>query len=153
MTFTFAYMADTLGFDYFGILVGVAFAIAGFVSFIQIWLRDYAIGTCHIVPPPDHCNPGRWDIINWIMFGTVILLPLFSIRDYFRRDQQTKRLLQRANLNLDSTESTSEDCASWILRIAGYVPPEKEVTESFRVKYVAAFSAVDGPRGAGVINL
>ena len=56
-TFLFAYIADTMGFHYFGVLAGLMFVISGVVGLLQYPLAKWAEGTCHLVPrqhPPFH---------------------------------------------------------------------------------------------------
>jgi hypothetical protein len=44
-TFLFAYLADTMGFKYFGVLAGIMFAVGGFVGLLQYPLAFWAAGT------------------------------------------------------------------------------------------------------------
>ena len=56
-TFLFAYIADTMGFHYFGVLAGLMFVISGIVGLLQYPLAKWAEGTCHLVTrrqPPSH---------------------------------------------------------------------------------------------------
>jgi hypothetical protein len=45
-TFLFAYLADTMGFRYFGVLAGIMFAVGGFVGLLQYPLAFWAAGKC-----------------------------------------------------------------------------------------------------------
>eukprot|EP01034_Spumella_vulgaris_P026305 gene26305-32869_t len=85
-TFLFAYLADTLGFKYYGILSGTMFAIAGFVSVFQYSLALYASGTCHIGDvSAEGCTHGRWSEVNVIMAVSMCAMFLFSYSDWIRR--------------------------------------------------------------------
>jgi hypothetical protein len=59
-TYFFAYLADALGFKYFGVLAGVAFFCAGLAGLLQSPLMRFGAGTCHLdTPPPPECSTGR----------------------------------------------------------------------------------------------
>ena len=95
--FIHAGISSELGFRYFGILVGIAYAISGLLQFLfmeplVLWLR----GTCHdayyaelpaLDPSLADCSPQRWETIHWIQAGTLALLLLVP----FPHETQEKR--------------------------------------------------------------
>ena len=85
-TFLFAYAADTLGFKYFGILVGIMFVAGGVVSLLQYPLTQWATGTCHNISNLQFsCLPGRWIYIHLLMIITMFLSYSFTYYDWIRR--------------------------------------------------------------------
>ncbi len=79
-TYFFAYLADALGFRYFGVLAGASFLVAGCAGLLQSPLMEWGAGTCHLLkdPPADaDCDPGNWHAINALQLGC--LLSLFVI--------------------------------------------------------------------------
>ena len=66
-TFLFAFIADTMGFRYFGVLAGIMFVIGGLVGLLQYPLAKWAAVTCHLATTPltrIHCDRGNWSIVN-----------------------------------------------------------------------------------------
>lgn len=86
-TFLFAYIADTLGFKYFGALSGVMFVIGGVFGLLQYPLSQIAMGTCHLnlAGESETCSRGSWREVNLFMLVTIALSFLFSYRDFVRR--------------------------------------------------------------------
>lgn len=87
-TFFFAYLADTLGFKYFGVLAGISFVLGGVLSFLQVPLANYVTGTCNLITTEDRsaCDPGKWQMLNVIMTATIFLTVGFSYFDWKRRE-------------------------------------------------------------------
>jgi MFS family permease len=91
-TFVFAYLADTLGFKYFGVLAGIMFVLGGFLSFLQVPLAKLVSGDCHLLlsgpRSMPYCQPGHWQSLN-ILFGLMIAGTLyFSYKDWINREEQ-----------------------------------------------------------------
>ena len=57
--FVFAYMADVLGYEYFGMIGGIMYMVAAIASLAQIPLTSWAAGSCHIEYNID-CSSGVW---------------------------------------------------------------------------------------------
>jgi hypothetical protein len=96
-TFLFAYMADTMGFKYFGVLAGLMFVMAGFVSLLQYPLASWATGTCHLAVSSTqrmNCDNGRWTFINLIMTLSLLASLSFCYTDWVRR----RRVAQAARV-------------------------------------------------------
>jgi len=93
-TFLFAYLADTLGFKYFGILAGLMFVFGGVFSLLQYPLVEWASGTCHFITNNSdfkmaHCDRGQWRNLNIVMAISFVALFGFSYQDYVRRRRDT----------------------------------------------------------------
>lgn len=85
-TFFFAYLADVLGFRYFGMLGGIIFLLAGVLGMLQIPLASYGAGNCHILTADQaSCDKGNWDKVNMVMVGCLTSLLYFTYQDYVRR--------------------------------------------------------------------
>ena len=85
-TFTFAYLADVLGFTYFGILAGLLFMASGFIGLTQYWLRIAVAGTCHLnLGVGQECSEGQWVTLHNAILVTFLVLPVISFQDYWRR--------------------------------------------------------------------
>jgi MFS family permease len=85
-TFFFAYLADVLGFSYFGMLGGVIFLLAGVLGMLQYPLALYAAGDCHVYTSDQStCDKGRWALVNTVMVTMVAASLYFTYQDYVRR--------------------------------------------------------------------
>lgn len=92
-TFYFAYLADTLGFKYFGVLAGVAFVLGGVISFLQYPLAELASGSCASSTGQsgaDDCEGGNWRMVNIVMATTVTSTLIFSYADWQRKRESNK---------------------------------------------------------------
>eukprot|EP00428_Durinskia_dybowskii_P067955 CAMPEP_0170367684 /NCGR_PEP_ID=MMETSP0117_2-20130122/7059_1 /TAXON_ID=400756 /ORGANISM="Durinskia baltica, Strain CSIRO CS-38" /LENGTH=366 /DNA_ID=CAMNT_0010622309 /DNA_START=572 /DNA_END=1672 /DNA_ORIENTATION=+ len=88
-TFFFAYLADVLGFRFFGMLGGIIFLLAGVAGMLQYPLAKYAAGDCHVYSTnPDTCDKGRWALVNAVMLFAVVSTFYFTYLDYVRRKAQ-----------------------------------------------------------------
>lgn len=105
-TFLFSYMADRLGFKFFGILVGILFAVAGFVGLLQYPLSTFADGDCITNPGPD-CNVGKWGDLNHIMLYTFIPLLFFPYQDYIERREKEWRFRSVYGATSETVHGTS----------------------------------------------
>jgi MFS family permease len=85
-TFFFAYLADVLGFRYFGMLGGIIFLLAGVLGMLQYPLALYAAGDCHVYTSDQStCDKGRWALVNTVMVVMVTASLYFTYQDYVRR--------------------------------------------------------------------
>jgi MFS family permease len=84
-TFVFAYLADVLGFKYFGVLAGIMFVIGGVLSLVQYPLAQVMAGSCHFEAETDVCDPGYWLYLNYFMAITVASTWYFSYMDWKNR--------------------------------------------------------------------
>ncbi|RYH16558.1 hypothetical protein EON65_29915 [archaeon] len=86
-TFVFAYLADTLGFKYFGVLAGVMFVLGGVLGILQYPIAEFASKMC-VDNPLTHvpsCTTPYWLQVNMIMAVTILSTLAFSYHDYSRR--------------------------------------------------------------------
>jgi MFS family permease len=86
-TFLFSYLADKLGFKYYGILAGVLFFVSGLFGLLQYPLSLFAAGAC-IYPVPatgESCSHGLWTPLNHLMTVMFIALLYFPYQDYQER--------------------------------------------------------------------
>lgn len=126
-TFMFAYLADTLGFKYFGVLAGVLFAISGFVGLGQYYLAQWATGTCHSLVTDDlHCDRGQWSTINLCMLATFVCMFAFSYSDWVRRKNRQRALKPSMSVEYMPVVQDSPRADSALLSIRVQKGPRKE---------------------------
>lgn len=101
-TFFFAYLADVLGFKYFGVLAGVVFVVGGVMSFLQYPLAEYGSGSCtaYSATPSTDCAC-NWPKISAFATFLIISTLIFSYQDFRRRTEAKK--WQQAIYNVDPT--------------------------------------------------
>lgn len=138
-TFLFAYLADTMGFKYFGVLAGLMFVCGGFVGLLQYPLAMWASGTCHSAKSPltkSHCSRGQWSAVNLFMVCSITSLFWFSYRDWVRRRRQASSLnhSMSSRLLMASLASNTEDRRSDVLiRAVSGVEIEQGISERERL--------------------
>jgi MFS family permease len=115
-TFFFAYIADTLGFRFFGLVAGMQFLIAGIVGLAQAPAANWASGDCHkhrfqVHDRHEHqdsvCDLGEWLTLDYIMLFTLFSLYLFVYGDYKYRQQPPERTLSTFRGVRPANEATS----------------------------------------------
>jgi MFS family permease len=90
-TFFFAYLADVLGFRYFGMMGGIIFLLAGVLGMLQYPLALYGAGTCHVFTSDQStCDQGQWAWVNTAMVVMILSTLYFVYQDYVRRDAALK---------------------------------------------------------------
>lgn len=85
-TFVFAYLADVMGFKYFGILAGIMFVIGGILTFLQYPIAQFAAGSCHNLLS-EACDEGNWNTMNIIMMLTIFSTLYFTYKDWIHREE------------------------------------------------------------------
>ena len=99
-TFIFSYLADRLGFRFYGVLVGIMFLISGFVSLLQYWLLNFGDGGCSS-SGNTVCPNNQWALLNRIMTLMFVSLLIFPYQDYTERRRiasaKSMQELQRRN--------------------------------------------------------
>lgn len=104
--FIFAYAADTMGFKFYGILMGIMFVIGAFVSLLQYHLAKWATGTCHnATEEGTYCSKGNWDSVNLLVVITMLLSFAFAFEDW-RRRRAILRKVSSSRINLNAIGST-----------------------------------------------
>ena len=84
-TFVFAYLADVLGFKYFGVLAGIMFVVGGVLTFLQYPIAQFAAGSCHNLSS-ELCDVGNWDIVNMAMMFSILSTLYFTYKDWIHRE-------------------------------------------------------------------
>ena len=84
-TFVYAYLADTLGFQYFGLLSGILFTICGFVGLTQYQLGQWARDTCVEDESNPNCHANRWTVVNIVVLLGFLATYVFCALDYTDR--------------------------------------------------------------------
>jgi hypothetical protein len=136
-TFFFAYLPDALGFKYFGVLAGIAFILAGMVSFVQFPLGSYARGACNHYIYSDHhdlhcVSGGNWKLVNTLVMLTIASTWLFTIRDYYRRREHDQLKsdyhlhYSRSQSNNNNNNNKKQSSSSSITGNYELVPREEE---------------------------
>lgn len=118
--FLFAYAADTMGFKYYGILVGIMFVISGFISLLQYPLAKWASGTCHEVNEGEYCTVGNWSAVNIAMVFMMIFSFIFAFEDWRRRRSILKKV-SSSRMNLSSINYEKIGSSSGKIRSYGTV--------------------------------
>jgi MFS family permease len=106
--FIFAYAADTMGFKFYGILVGIMFVIAGCVNLLQYPIANWAMGTCHQQSEDEtnlDCSFGNWRFVSIVMVLTMVLSFVFAFEDW-RRRRSILRKVSSSRLSLNGMGST-----------------------------------------------
>jgi hypothetical protein len=107
-TFIFSYLADKLGFKYFGILVGIMFFVSGIFGLLQYPLSVWAGGTCITAKASDQatCSHGQWALLNHLTVFMLMGLLYFPYQDYVERQQimrhiSSKSIMSREMLGIE----------------------------------------------------
>jgi len=75
----FAFLADRLGFRYFGVLAGLSFFIAGMAGLVlQSRVMNFAHGPC--IENPEGCDQNRWQAVNQAKAISLALLFAMPMR-------------------------------------------------------------------------
>ena len=155
-TFLFAYLADTMGFRFFGVLAGLMFVFGGFVGLLQYPLAIWAAGTCHSANSPlkrEHCSRGHWEEVNLLMVCSMVSLFWFSYRDWVRRRRQATSLSHSlsSRMLMASLASNTEDRRSDVLvRAVSGLEMESGLSERERLMNEVSGRKVYGSPPAGI---
>lgn len=101
-----ASLTSRLGFKYFGILLGIGFAIAGIAQPAFTILSEMLQGDCHAVvtivqshsngADEADCSHGHWmlgHVIQIILLGSLLIVPWFDYQDRIQRETRIKEVL------------------------------------------------------------
>eukprot|EP01039_Chlorochromonas_danica_P009736 gene9737-10770_t len=104
-TFTFAYLADTLGFKYFGVLAGIMFVLGGVLGILQYPLAEFAVRQCVVNPlsQTETCTNGYWPQVNLVMAITIACTLLFSYHDWSWRKNPQGGYVKRPPPSIETT--------------------------------------------------
>jgi hypothetical protein len=96
-----AYITARLGFKYFGILSGIAFAASGVA---QCFMANL-VALVHDHIQPDNYDDGRWRLFHGIQIGVLaimMVIPIADHRDIQRRQAQMEQALKQLQRNNSS---------------------------------------------------
>jgi hypothetical protein len=89
-----ASLTSRLGFKYFGILLGLGFALSGLWQLLMAPLNDAVSGDCHSKEyqrsgngygDDDDCFPGLWESVHLIQLSVLLGLMVIPFMDYKAR--------------------------------------------------------------------
>jgi len=92
-------LTSRLGFKYFGILLGLGFALSGTFQLLFPKVVELTQGDCHLTAVgtgTDSCDHGKWQITEVIQFmalGVMYMIPLLDRRDRINREAQIREIL------------------------------------------------------------
>lgn len=103
-------LTSRLGFKYFGILLGLGFALSGMAQLLFPVLVLWFQGDCHLLTDRiNHegavattCDHGMWqssEILQFIVLGLMHVVPLLDYRDRVTRDVKIKQMLMPNSSN------------------------------------------------------
>ena len=94
-----ASLTSNLGFKYFGVLLGIGFAVGGCVQLLMTTLVEWAQGSCHLSESNDEdCNHGHWELLHVmqvIILGALLIVPVQDYRAKVLQDSNTKQILRK----------------------------------------------------------
>lgn len=94
-----ASLTSHLGFKYFGVLLGIGFAVGGFAQLSLSAVVAAAQGDCHALetlPDGSECNHGHWAILHGVQFvilGVLLFVPLQDYREKRIRETKIHKIL------------------------------------------------------------
>jgi MFS family permease len=97
-------LTSRLGFKYFGILLGLGFALSGVAQLLFPLLGRMVQGGCHLLDDDiigneevaSTCDHGKWQVAEMVQFialGLIYIVPILDHRDAVARDIKIKQIL------------------------------------------------------------
>lgn len=96
-------LTSRLGFKYFGILLGLGFALSGLAQLFFPILVQWFEGDCHLLIDTDEelgpvgaCDHGQWqrsEILQFFILGMMNIVPVLDYRDAVARSLKIQQLL------------------------------------------------------------
>lgn len=100
-----ASLTSNLGFKYFGVLLGIGFAVAGCAQLLQTPLLELVKGDCHAFETSTdefesgyECGSGYWRVLHFLQFsvlGCLLLVPVQDYRYKILRESTIKEILSK----------------------------------------------------------
>jgi MFS family permease len=95
-----ALLTSRLGFKYFGVLLGLGFAISGLFQLLMASLSDAVKGNCHLATEAemDKCSHGFWvylHIVEFVVLVVLFFVPFMDHRDKVNREKRIQAFEQR----------------------------------------------------------
>jgi MFS family permease len=93
-----ASLTSRLGFKYFGVLLGIGFALAGITNIFLAALAEAVQGDCHTMNTisNDECDHGHWTLLHvaqFLLLGLLLVVPLQDYREKVLKDRKIKEIL------------------------------------------------------------
>lgn len=90
-----ALLTSRLGFKYFGVLLGLGFAISGLFQLFMAHLSYAVKGDCHLATDAEmeECSHGHWQTLHIVEFSVLLVLlvvPFLDHRDNVNRENRIK---------------------------------------------------------------
>ena len=97
-------LTSRLGFKYFGILLGLGFALSGFAQLLFPLLVHILQGDCHLLTDdingyqgvPNTCDHGNWhksELVQFVFLSLMNVVPFLDHRDSVAREIRIKEIL------------------------------------------------------------
>lgn len=103
-----ASLSAKLGFKYFGILSGLAYAASGVSQLCIAPLAQAVQGTCHLhVEYTEHCSVGQWKELHVIQILVLVVLGILPIWDHRVQVQRQEALMERIRSQTSMASSTA----------------------------------------------
>lgn len=111
-------LTSRLGFKYFGILLGLGFAMSGVAQLLFPVLVRFLQGDCHLLDDAGlveaavesrECDHGKWqssEIVQFFLLGAMNIVPILDHRDAVARKKKIQELLLTATAFYGSTAKT-----------------------------------------------
>jgi hypothetical protein len=82
-----ASLTSRLGFKYFGLLLGIGFAVSGLFQLLMAPLNNFVAGDCHLMASPepsgeDNCFRGLWMSLHLLQLSALLGLMVVPYLDY-----------------------------------------------------------------------
>jgi len=111
-------LTTRLGFKYFGILLGIGFALSGVTQLLFPLLISLLKGNCHVQRNDDaisnDCDHGRWpmsEVLQFLVLGMMHIIPFLDHQDTIARERSIKEILLSSPL-VKSTYGSSQGTAT-----------------------------------------
>jgi MFS family permease len=92
-----ASLTSRLGFKYFGILLGIGFALTGLAAPVFAALSEALQGDCHLYDESvTSCDHGHWilaHVLQFLLLGALLIIPWLDYRDRIERERRIKDIL------------------------------------------------------------
>jgi hypothetical protein len=89
-------LTSRLGFKFFGMLLGLGFALSGICQLLFPKMVDMAQGDCHLVTvdlSSEKCDHGKWqhtEILQFLVLGIMYIVPVLDQRDRVLREERIR---------------------------------------------------------------
>ena len=100
-----ASLTSRLGFKYFGVLLGIGFAVSGLFQLLMAPLNDLVAGDCHLIASPDpsggdDCFEGLWISLHLLQLSSLLglmVVPYLDHRAKIAHVEAVEEFIERSN--------------------------------------------------------